>query len=90
MKEEATALFKRGEHQKSIEKFQECLALDDYNLLYNTTCHLNIALGLIKLKKFEDALSHLNKAVAFNPNYAKALFKRGEVNQKLENHQEAL
>jgi tetratricopeptide (TPR) repeat protein len=66
-------------------KFTECLALDEYNLMYNATCHLNNALGFIKLKKYEDALGHLNKAIALNPNYAKALFKRGDVNQKLGN-----
>jgi tetratricopeptide (TPR) repeat protein len=53
--------------------------------MYNATCHLNIALDFIKLKKYEDALGHLNKAIALNPNYAKALFKRGDVNQKLGN-----
>jgi tetratricopeptide (TPR) repeat protein len=45
---------------------------------------------LCKLKKFEEALTHLNKAIALNPQYAKALVKRGEVNQRLENYEEAL
>jgi tetratricopeptide (TPR) repeat protein len=85
LKEEGTSLYKKNEYQKSIDKFTQCLALDEHNLMYNATCHLNIALGLIKLKKYEEALGHLNKGIALNPNYAKALFKRGEVNQKLEN-----
>ena len=47
-------------------------------------------MGLIKLKEHDKALPHLNKAVALNPQYAKALVKRGEVNQILGNHEEAL
>ena len=47
-------------------------------------------LGLCKIKKDEEALKQLNKAVTLNPNYAKALVKRGEVNEKLGNHEEAL
>jgi len=33
-----------------------------------------------KLKKNEDALVNLNRAIALNPQYPKALIKRGEVN----------
>ncbi len=32
----------------------------------------------------------LNKAIQLNPKYAKALVKRGDVNQALGNHEEAL
>jgi DnaJ family protein C protein 7 len=49
-----------------------------------------MALCFSKLKKNEDALRCLNKAVQFNPKYAKAFYKRGEINQALENHEEAL
>lgn len=49
-----------------------------------------MALGLQKLKKYDDALKCLNKAVNLNPKYAKAFFKRGEINQQLENHEDAL
>ena len=42
------------------------------------------------MKKPEDALSHLNKALQLNPTYLKALVKRGEVHQQLENFDDAL
>jgi tetratricopeptide (TPR) repeat protein len=51
---------------------------------------MNIALGLSKQSKNEDALKMLNKAIQMNPKYAKALVKRGDVNQALGNHEEAL
>ena len=67
MKEESSKLFKAGKIQESINKFSECLSIDEFNIHFNAICHLNIALALIKLKKNEDALSHLNKAVSLNP-----------------------
>lgn len=50
------------------------------NINYNATIFLNIGIALNKLKKNEEALVNLNKAIHLNPNYAKALVKRGEVN----------
>ena len=67
MKEEASRLFKAGKLQESIEKFSQCISLDEFNIHFNAICHLNIALALVKQKKNEDALSHLNKAVGLNP-----------------------
>ena len=83
-------MFKKGEVQAAIDKFHECLELDELNTNYNATVYFNMALGLTKLKKNEDALKCLNKAVILNPKYAKAFFKRGEINSLLENHEEAL
>ena len=51
---------------------------------------MNIALGLSKKSKNEESLKMLNKAIQMNPKYAKALVKRGDVNQVLGNHEEAL
>lgn len=47
-------------------------------------------IGYTKLKKFDEALSALNKCIQLNPKYTKAFIKRGEVNEQLENHEEAL
>lgn len=90
MKDEATRLFKSGSIDSAIQKFRECLNIDPLNLSYNAIIHLNIAIGLSKKGKNEDALSELNKATEMNPNYAKAYVKRGELNQTLENYDEAV
>ena len=90
LKEEASALFKKGAVQAAIDKFQDCLEIDELNIHYNATIYLNIGIGLSKLKKHEDALKALNRSVALNPNYAKAYVKRGEINTALEYHEEAL
>lgn len=80
MKESASELFKKNSMDEAIEKFRECLSVDALNLNYNATIHLNIAIALNKVKKNEEALDELNKAVLLNPAYTKAYIKRGEVN----------
>lgn len=90
LKEKASELFKKNEIQAAIDKFGECLDVDEVNVVYNATIYFNMALGFGKLKKNEEALKCLNKAVQLNPKYAKAFYKRGEINQLLDNHEEAL
>lgn len=90
LKDEASKLFKESKVQEAIAKFKLCLEVDPLNLSFNSTIYLNLAIGLSKNKKNDDALNMLNKAITMNPNYAKAYVKRGEINQILENYQEAV
>ena len=80
LKERASELFKKNEIQAAIDKFGECLEIDEVNVVYNATIYFNMALGFGKLKKNEEALKCLNKACLLNPKYAKAFYKRGEIN----------
>lgn len=66
MKEEATLLFKENNIDQAINKFKECLDIDDLNINYNAQVCLNIAIGLNKQKKNEEALKFLNRAVQMN------------------------
>jgi tetratricopeptide (TPR) repeat protein len=79
MKEQAGELFKANKIDEAIKKFDECLALDPYNLNYNSTILLNKAIALNKQGKNDDALACLNRCLKMNPEYAKAYVKRGEV-----------
>jgi tetratricopeptide (TPR) repeat protein len=63
----------------TIVKFEECLQLDELNANYNSTILLNIAICYSKLNKNDLALKALNKAILYNPKYAKAYVKRGEI-----------
>ena len=90
LKEKASESFKKGDIQAAIDQFQDCLDLDELNISYNSTIYLNIALCFSKQNKNEEALKMLNKAVQLNPKYAKALVKRGDINQALGNSEEAL
>ena len=90
LKEKATELFKKGDIQAAIDKFGECIELDELNVHYNAVIYFNMALGLAKQKKNEESLKCLNKAVNLNPKYGKAFVKRGEINQLLDNQEDAL
>ena len=89
-KDAAAEVFKAGKFQEAIEEFEKCLELDPMNSAYNSTLLLNIAICYTKIGKNELAIPSLNKAIKYNPKYAKALVKRGEINLVLENHNEAI
>jgi len=89
-KEEATEVFKSGDYKKAIEKFNECLELDTLNAHFNSAILLNIAICEDKLGNKQDALRALNKAIKYNPKYAKALVKRGDMYVALEDYNEAI
>lgn len=83
-------MFKEGKLDEAIAKFEECLALDELNAQYNSTILLNIAIAQVRLKKNDLAISALNKAIKYNPRYAKAYVKRGEVYVALEEYNDAI
>lgn len=90
MKSEAAEVFKSGEYQKAIEMFEACLELDVFNAAYNSTLLFNCAIACEKLKKTEDAIRCLTKAIKYNPKYAKAYVKRGELYLAAEEYNEAI
>lgn len=79
MKEEAAESFKAGNYEEAIEQFNKCLELDQLNASYNSTLLLNIAIAQTKLGDKENAIRTLHKAVKYNPKYAKAYVKLGEL-----------
>ena len=90
IKEEAAAVFKAGDLEEAIKKFEECLDIDELNAQYNSTFLLNIAIAQVKLKATDKAIIALNKAIQYNPRYAKAYVKRGEIYVSLEEYNEAI
>lgn len=83
-------MFKQGKFAEAVEEFEKCLEMDSMNMHYNSTLLLNIAICQCKLGKNDLAIPALNRAIKYNPRYAKALVKRGEVNLALENFNEAI
>jgi len=82
-------LFKENKLDEAIAKFDECLALDPLNLTFNATILLNKSIALSRQSKNEEALKALNQCIAMNPDYAKALVKRGEILQGMGDYDEA-
>jgi len=89
-KEEATNLFKANKFEEAIVAFTECAATDPLNLTFNSAICLNKAICHVKLEQNELALKTLNLCLKMVPDYAKALVKRGEVHQNLEDWEEAV
>ena len=89
-KEEAGEVFKSGNFEAAIETYNEVLKLDPLNLTFNSTLCLNKAICQVKLGLQDDALATLNLCLRMNPEYAKALVKRGEVYQNLKEWEEAV
>ena len=66
------------------------LQIDPLNLTFNSSICLNKAICQVKLGQNEAALKTLNICLKMVPDYAKALVKRGEVHQNLEDWEEAV
>ena len=60
------------------------------NKTYNASIFLNKAISHTKLKKNEEALEDLQKAIECNEDYAKAYVKRGEVHLSFETYEESV
>jgi len=90
MKEAAAEVFKEQKYEEAIGLFEEILEVDPMNGNFNATILLNISICHVKLNNNSEALVALNRAIKFNPKYAKALVKRGEVYLAQEDFNEAI
>jgi DnaJ family protein C protein 7 len=91
MKEEASEVFKSGKYTEAIEAFNKCLEFDPLNAHYCATILLNISICQDKLGGDKrECLHTLNKSIKYNPKYAKALVKRGDMHVALEDYNEAI
>merc|ERR1712166_1272900 len=90
MKEQAAVVFKEGKYTEAIEMFDKCLAFDPLNLGFGSIINLNKSIALGKLNKNDESLKCLNLSLAMNPEYAKALVKRAEINSNLKYYDQAV
>jgi len=90
MKEQAGVVFKEQKFQEAIDMFDKCLAFDHLNLAFNSIINLNKSIALGKLGKNDESLKCLNISLQMNPEYAKALVKRAEINSNLKYYDEAV
>jgi DnaJ family protein C protein 7 len=89
-KEEANTLFKGGNYEQAVDKYTECISLDETNKRFHAIIYTNRATALTKQNKEEEALKDLNKAIECNSKYPQAFYKRGDLNQKLGNFDDAI
>jgi Flp pilus assembly protein TadD len=70
---------RRGEREQAVRMFRRALALD----MGSAQIHNNLAVSLIGLEAFAEALGHLDEAVRLKPDFADALFNRGVCLERL-------
>lgn len=86
----ANALFKEKRFEEAIAKYTECLTVPDMNKGFLATLLTNRATAYMQLEKYDLALRDANAAVQANEKYPQAQYKRGEINLKLKNFNEAI
>ncbi|XAR65545.1 hypothetical protein NMG60_11009702 [Bertholletia excelsa] len=97
---EANAAKLEGNRLFADRKYEEALLQYDHVLQVapdvpssveiRSICHANRALCFLKLEKYQDTIKECTKALELNPNYLKALLRRGEAHEKLEHFEEAI
>jgi len=63
LKETASAVFKAGDYKGAVEAFDECLAIDQLNLAYNSIINFNKGLAYSKLNQNENSLKCINLSI---------------------------
>jgi tetratricopeptide (TPR) repeat protein len=71
--------------EKAIDFYQSALQLD----LNNIPCHVNIAIAHTMMKKYDLAMSYLDRAIDLDPTLPQVRYCRAVIFSTLENHSEA-
>jgi len=90
LKEEGSNLYKQKKIQEAISKWEEAVQIDPYYRKFNSLVFSNLMTGYNKLKNNEKALRAINDAIAADPNFAKAYFKRAELYCSIEDYSQAV
>ncbi|KAK9076778.1 hypothetical protein SSX86_005112 [Deinandra increscens subsp. villosa] len=92
-KVEGNKLFGDGMYEEALLKYDYAIQLApemSSSSEIRSICHNNRATCFFKLGKYEDTVKECTKALELNPSYMKALIRRGEAHEKLENYDEAI
>ncbi|KAL7193598.1 hypothetical protein ACSBR2_025242 [Camellia fascicularis] len=86
-------LFGDGQYEEALMRYEIALQVAPEmpsSVEIRSICHANRAICFFKLGKNEDTIKECTKALELNPNYVKALRRRGETHEKLEHFEEAI
>ncbi|KAK7338880.1 hypothetical protein VNO77_19514 [Canavalia gladiata] len=92
-KVEGNKLFVDGKYEEALSQYELALQVAPdmpSSVEIRSICHANRAVCFLKLGKYEDTIKECTKALELNPVYVKALARRGEAREKLENFEEAI
>nr|DAD28910.1 TPA_asm: hypothetical protein HUJ06_030378 [Nelumbo nucifera] len=92
-KAEGNKLFGAGQYEDALSQYELALQLAPEmpsSVEIRSICHANRAICFLKLGKYNDTIKECTRALELNPTYMKALVRRGEAHEKLENYEEAI
>lgn len=89
LKEKGNAEVAKKNWETARLLYEEALKLDTHNRLLNAILYSNAATCLLQLKKLNEAYKMIKKATECNPKYAKAFFKRAEIEKELKEYESA-
>eukprot|EP01103_Thecamoeba_quadrilineata_P008408 TRINITY_DN18154_c0_g1_i1.p1 TRINITY_DN18154_c0_g1~~TRINITY_DN18154_c0_g1_i1.p1 ORF type:complete len:490 (-),score=91.99 TRINITY_DN18154_c0_g1_i1:6-1406(-) len=88
-KKEGNEAFVQKKHQEAYDIYSELIDLDVKTTLMSTIYCNRAAAGMM-INKLKEALDDCDKAIEIDPNYVKAYRRRGTINMKLENYEDAV
>ncbi|KAL4200871.1 hypothetical protein AMTRI_Chr02g255790 [Amborella trichopoda] len=92
-KSEGNKLFGGGNYDEALTQYALALELCPDSPLSSeirSMCHANRAVCFSKLGRDTETVKECTEALKLNPTYVKALLRRAEANEKLENFEEAI
>ncbi|KAG8495728.1 hypothetical protein CXB51_013452 [Gossypium anomalum] len=92
-KMEGNKLFGNGQFEEALLQYEIALQITaemPTAVELRSVCHSNRAACFLKQGKYEDTIKECTKALDLNPSYIKALVRRGEAHEKLQNFEEAI
>ncbi|KAG0504312.1 hypothetical protein KC19_N042800 [Ceratodon purpureus] len=87
-KSQGNSLYVAGKYSEALECYASALegvANDPSANELRAQCYSNRAICEINLKNYKDAVTESTKALELDPNYVKALMRRAQANESLEN-----
>lgn len=83
LKEKGTKAVEAKNWAEAKKFYDEALTLDQHNRKFNAILFSNSATCALQLKNLKEALTLIRKATENDPQYAKAFFKRAEIEKEL-------
>ena len=88
-KEAADTFFKAGKYQEAIDGYNTTIKIDVKNKKLKSVLLSNISSCYNKLNKIQDAYKYIKLATVEDPTYAKAFYRKGEIERKMDKWLEA-
>ncbi|KAJ3690274.1 hypothetical protein LUZ61_019438 [Rhynchospora tenuis] len=95
LKLQGNECFSKGDFKQAISFYSQALRYAPLNIECKglnlvATLYINRASSMHKLGLLEECFRDCNRAIAIKPNYAKAWYRRGKVNESLQKYKDAI